>query len=227
MELMLILKVLLRRWWLIAIPTVMVGLWVAPDLLDNTVAPSSGFTTTFRYTAGQEREAFEAIDGDLQDVWEASFKLVDAFTEWAKTSSFREEIAAVTAGNGLEINTDALGIAPDNERAVGQISLSWHDADELATIADAVIEVLQTRNQAYFEPQLGGTPAQVILLDQPQIAPAPPPLTDRFGPLVRLAVAFMAGVGLAVLVEYLDPTLREKDDLRRMGISIVGSIPRG
>lgn len=227
MELIQIINMLLRRWWLIAIPTILVGVWVAPDLLSTTTATSTGFTTTFRYTAGQEREAFDAIDGDLQDVWEASFKLVDAFTEWVKTSSFREEVAAVTVANGLEIDPASLAIAPDNERAVGQITISRDNEDDLIVIANAVIEVLQTRNQDYFEPQLGGTSAQVIVLDQPQVAPAPPPLTDRFGPLLRLIIAFVGGCGLVVLVEYLDPTLRNCDELRRLGVPVVGSIPRG
>jgi capsular polysaccharide biosynthesis protein len=223
---MLVLKVLLRRWWLIAIPTVIVTAWSLPDLIESAPAGSGGFTTSFRYTAGQERAAFSEINGDLQDVWEASFKLVDAFTEWVQTSRFREEVAAAAAQNGLEIDPAALAIAADNERAVGQIFISWPDDNELRIIADAVITVLQTQNQTYFGPQLGDTPADVILLDDPAIAPAPPPLTDRFGPLVQIAVGVLAGLALAVLVEYLDPTLRERDDLRRAGIQVVGSIPK-
>ncbi len=228
MDLMLILKILLRRWWIVAIPTVLVGVWVLPDIIRNTPATSGGFTTTFRYTAGQERDAFGTIDGDLQDVWEASFKLVDAFTEWVQTSSFKNEVAQVAAANGLTIdNPQAILITPDNVRAVGQITMSWHDPDELIILAEAVITVLQTRNVDYFGPQLGDTSAEVILLDTPQIAPAPPPLTNRFGPLLRLVIGVAAGLGLAFLVDYIDPTLRERDELRQMGLNVIVTIPRG
>ena len=226
MELWLILKVLLRRWYLILIPVVITAIWVAPDVLRDGPTGDGGFTTTFRYTAGQERDAFAPVDGDLQDVWEASYKLIDAFTEWSRTSSFREEVGIVLAENGLEINTGALGIATDNERAVGLITLSWPNADELAAVADATIITLQTRHQEYFGPQLGGEPAQVIILDEPVVVPAPPPLTDRFGSLVRVALGLVAGVALAFLAEYIDPTLRERDDLRSLGLSVIGTIPK-
>ena len=206
----------------------LVSVWVLPDLIGDSPATSGGFTTTFRYTAGQERDAFEAIDGDLQDVWEASFKVVDAFTEWVQTSSFKQEVAQVTAENGLTIdNPAAIPIAPDNVRAVGQITISWGNPDELTIIAQAVITVLQTRNAAYFGPQLGDTPAQVILLDAPQIAPAPPPLTNRFGPLLRLALGIAVGIGLALLMEYFDPTLRERAELNQLGLNVLVTVPRG
>jgi hypothetical protein len=85
--------------------------------------------------------------------------------------------------------------------------------------------VLQTRSQAYF-PQLGDQPAHFSLLDDPHIVSAPPPLTDRFAPLLQLALAFAGGVGLAFLVEYLDPTLRRADELEALGIRVIGSVPR-
>ncbi|MFW5692174.1 MAG: hypothetical protein ACOCX3_02360 [Chloroflexota bacterium] len=225
MELILIIRVLLRRWWIVLIPIVIVGVWVAPDLL-ATGGESSGFTTTFRYTAGQDLDALPNREGDYQDVWLASELLVNAFTEWITSNRFAEEVAIAVAERGLEMNPGALAIVADNERSVGQISLGWPQDEELVIIAAAVIDVLQNRNQAYFGPQLGNVPAEVTILDEPRIAPAPPPLTDRFGPLLRLALAAVLGVGLAFLVEYLDPTLRDRDELERLGLPIVGSIPR-
>ena len=75
-------------------------------------------------------------------------------------------------------------------------------------------------------PQLGGAPAQVTVLDDTVIVAAPPPLADRFGPLVRIALGFVAGVALALLAHYLDPLLRRRDDLEAIGLPVVGSIPR-
>lgn len=226
-ELTQIIKILLRRWWLVAIPTVVVAVLVLPDLFRDSPATSGGYNASFLYTAGQQRDAFGPIEGDLQDVWEASFKLVDAFTEWVRTSSFRDEVAALAERDGLNLDLGALGIAADNERAVGQVILGWHDAAELEIIAGLVIEVLQTRNQAYFGPQLGDQSADVIVLDQPVVVAAPPPITDRFGPLIRLMIGVVVGLALAFLVDYLDPTVRDRDALRAAGLRVVASIPRG
>jgi len=224
-EPILVLRVLLRRWWLIVIPVAIVAVIVVPDFLNDGSAVSGGFNAVIRYTAAQEADAVPERDGDLQDLWLASELTVNAFTEWVRTTRFKEEVALITATNGLEINPLSLPIGADNQRSIGQVFINWHNDAELQIIANAALEVLQTRNQAYF-PQLGGQPASVEILDDPQIAPVPPPLTDRFSGILRLAIAFIAGIGLAFLVEYLDPTLRTQDDLESLGLKVMVLIPK-
>lgn len=227
MELILIARVLARRWHLVAIPVAIVFIAVLPDFLGDGPAVSGGFTTTIRYTAAQELDAIPGRDGDYQDVWLASELTVNAFTAWVRTTSFAREVSAAAANQNMEIDAGALAgsIAADSQRSVGQVFINWPDADELAVIVDAVVEVLSTRNQAYF-PQLGASPAQVRLLDEPGVAPAPPPLTDRFAPLVRLVLALLAGTTLAFVVDYLDPTLRRRDEVEALGLRVVAAIPR-
>lgn len=219
-----VLRVLLRRWWIVAIPVVIVTTLTLPDFLADDPAPG-GFSTVVNYTAAQQLDALPDREGDFQDVWRASELTVDAFTEMVRTSRFAEYVAEETASRGLVIDPAALNIAADNAIAVGRVLISWPDDAELAVIADAVFTVLTTRNHEFF-PQLGGEPAQVELLDTPRISPSPPPLTDRFEPLLRLALGVIAGLGLAFLVEYLDPTLRGRDDLESLGLPVVGSVPR-
>lgn len=224
MELLQILRVLLRRWWIVILPVIVAAIIVVPDFLRD--APSAGgFTTTIRYTAAQELDALPERDGDFQDVWLASELAVNAFTDWIRTGSFKDDVAQVAAQTGVEVNTAALGVAADNSRSIGQIFLSYPLESDLSVVVSSAIEVLETRNQNYF-PQLGGVAADVEILDEPVISAAPPPLTDRFGAIIRLGVALFAGVGLAFLVEYLDPTLRTKDDLEALGIPVITSIPR-
>ncbi len=225
MELILILRVVLRRWYLIVIPVAIVAVFALPNLLQDSSATSGGFSTIMRYTAGQELEAIPNRDGDYQDVWLASELTVNAFTEWVRTFSFAQEVAQVTAGNGLEIDPAVLAITADNERSIGQIFLSWRNADELQIIADAATEVLQTHNQAYF-PQLGDAPAEVVWLDEARISPAPPSLPNRFRPLIQLAVAFIGGIGLAFVIDYLDPTIYHRDDVEAIGVRVIGTISR-
>ncbi|MEQ8673077.1 MAG: hypothetical protein RLP44_16855 [Aggregatilineales bacterium] len=224
MELLQILRILLRRWWIVILPVIVAAIIVVPDFLRD--APSAGgFNTTIRYTAAQVLEAIPERDGDFQDVWLASELAVNAFTDWVRTGSFKDDVAEVAAQNGVEVNSAALGLAADNARSIGQVFLSYPVENDLAVVVNSAIEVLQTRNQDYF-PQLGGVSATVVVLDAPVITAAPPPLTDRFGAIIRLGVALFAGVGLAFLVEYLDPTLRTKDDLEALGIPVITSIPR-
>ncbi len=225
MELLLIVRVLLRRWWLVLIPTVIATALTLPALLGGSTATRQ-FTTLIRYSAAQQLDALPAArDGDYQDVWLASELTVNALTGWVTTSSFRAEVQQALAAQGQNLDLGGLGIAADNQRSIGQIFLSWSNPDELAQIAQAAITVLQTRSAAYFR-QLGNAPAEVTILDEPQITPSPPPIADRLGPLLRIGLGLLAGVVLAFLVEYLDTTVRRREDVEALGLPVVATIPK-
>ena len=100
-----------------------------------------------------------------------------------------------------DLNLGALGIAADNARSIGVIYLSHPDGAMLEEFAAAAIVVLSQRNQGYF-PQLGGEAAQVTILEAPTVAAVPPPIVDRFAPLLRIAVGFVIGFALLLLAEY-------------------------
>ncbi len=224
MELVQIFRVLMRRWWLIPIPVLVAAVIILPDFFSDS-PESGGFNTMLRYTASQVLEAIPEREGDFQDVWLASELTVNAFTDWVRTGRFKDEVARLASENGVTVNTAAFGVAADNARSVGQIFLSYPIEADFESIVAASIDVLQTRNQEYF-PQLGDEPANVVILDEPIITIAPPPLADRFGAIIRLGVALLAGIGLAFLAEYLDPTLRTRADLDALGIPVITSIPR-
>jgi capsular polysaccharide biosynthesis protein len=222
MEVVLLVRILRRRWWLILIPVVVATMLVIPSFLDNGSAVSGGFNTQIRYSAAQEFNLPER-DGDYQDVWLASELTVNAFTDWIRSNSFRDEIQDNL--NDSDIKLESLGIAADNARSVGVIYLSYPDREALESIATTIISVLASRNQEYF-PQLGGAPAQVTILDEPVVASAPPPLTNRFAPLIRIAMALIVGVFLAFAVEYFDPTIHHQDELDKLGLLTIASIPK-
>lgn len=222
MELILIIRVLLRRWWLILLPVIVAAIFVVPDFLDDGSAVSGGFATQIKYSAAQEFN-LPNRDGDYQDVWLASEFVVNAFTEWVRGNSFRRELETALAGEDIDLAL--MGISSDNERSVGVIVLSYPDDVGLQMISDAVMDVLRNRNQVYF-PQLGGDPAQVTLLETPVIVPQAPPLTNRFAPLIRLAVALIGGVALAFAVEYFDQTFHYRDEVEAAGLPVLTSIPK-
>lgn len=225
MELKLVFDVLRRRWWLVLIPVLVVAVFVVPDFLTNRSAVSGGFTTTVRYSASQVLEAIPGRDGDFQDVWLASELAVNALTDWVRTTSFVDEIVRGAAAEGVEVNPVALGIAADNRRSVGQLTISYPDSAVLETVINTAIDVLETRSQDYF-PQLGGQPAQVTVLDIPTVVSAPPSLPNRFAPFIRLGLGLFVGLVLAFLSEYLDPTVRRRQQVEEIGLPVIATLPR-
>jgi len=223
MDLTVLARVLFRRWWLVAAPVALSGALVIAGLIAAEPATSAaGFSAQIRYSAAQEL-ILPQRDGDYQDVWLASELTVNAFTDWVRSRSFRDEIVEWLADPAIDMAR--LGIAADNARSIGVIYLGHSNAESLQSIAEAATAVLGSRNQTYF-PQLGGQPAQVTILDQPVIAPAPPPLTNRLAPVLRLGLGLFIGLVLAYLAEYLDLRIHHKDDLQKLGISVLGAIPR-
>lgn len=222
MEFIELIRILRRRWWLIFIPVVITTALIIPSLFDSGSAVSGGFTTQIRYSAAQEFNLPQR-DGDYQDVWLASELTINAFTDWVRSNSFREELQTELDDNDIELGL--LGIAADNARSVGIVYLSHPDLESLESVANAVISVLVLRNQDYF-PQLGGEPAKITILDQPIIAPAPPPLTNRFAPLIRIGIALIIGFALVFIAEFLDPTIHHKDELAKLGLPLLANIPK-
>jgi capsular polysaccharide biosynthesis protein len=222
MELIIVMRVLTRRWWIILIPVLVASALAIPDLIRNEQTAAGGFQTHFQYSAAQETSNIPTRDGDYQDVWLASEYVVNAFTDWVRSSSFREELAIQVGDENL---LNGLNIASDNSRSIGTVYMSHPNGETLEKLANAAIVILQTRNQVYF-PHLGDTAADVTIIDLPTVLPAAAPLTNRFAPVLQIGVALFAGLILAALAEYFDPTLRYIDELESQGLKVLATIPK-
>src|SRR5687768_17222961 len=128
MELKLVARMLRRRWWLILLPALIVAIFAVPDLIRNEQIGSGGFTTSFRYSAAQEQSNLPDRDGDYQDVWLASEFVVNAFTDWVRSSTFRDELQTIV---GADVDLSLLGVAADNNRSIGLVIMSYPDGDKL------------------------------------------------------------------------------------------------
>lgn len=226
MELISILRVLLRRWYMVLIPVVIAGVLVVPRFLSGGTATSGGFTTTIRYTAAQVLDAIPNRDGDYQDVWLASEFTVNAFTDWIGSIRFADEVSRELAALGINIpSTELLGhFVTDNQRSIGTIQISWPDMNQLREIALSTVNILRTRNSDYF-PQLGGQPARIELLDDILIVPDAPSLPNRFGPLLQIGMALLAGVLLAFLLDYLDPFVYRREQIEALKLTVIATVP--
>lgn len=222
MEIRELIRIILRRWWLIALPLVLSAVIVVPDLLNAGAGVNAGFSTQIRYSAAQKHNMGSSEQG-YTDVWTASEYTVRALTDWVTSASFRDEMASVLAE--MHGTLAGLQIAADNARSIGVVYLSHPDHESLSALANAAVVVLSSRSHSYF-PQFGGDAAQVTILEEPAIAASPPPLPSRLAPLIRLGVALLIGLALGAFAEYVDPTVYHQDALRRLGLPIMGSIPK-
>jgi len=221
MELGQFLGVLLRRWYCVILPVLVVGLMVSPDLLARP--NGGGYTASIRYTAAQVLDAIPNRDGDYQDVWLASELTVNAFTDWVLGSRFQQTIREQLAEQQIEV--DGFSVSAENEKSVGKITLTSGDEAQLTAITAAAVEILQSTSSEIF-PQLGGVAAQVELLDAPTVSSVPAPIASRLTPVIKLILAAVAGVVLALAIEYADPYLRRRAQLESAGVTVLSAVPR-
>lgn len=225
MELRELWHIIRRRWWLIALPGLAALVFAVYGYLKAPV--SGGFSTTIAFTAAAPPEATLGYEDAEYYPWLSSEYVVNALTDWVRTGSFAEEVSAELAAQDLEVPPAAIrgSLAADNARSIMTLTVGGGDPALVAAIAEAATDVLQTRSGAYF-PQIGENGIEVMPLDDPAVGPVPPPISTRLEPLVRFGLGLAAGVALAFLVEYLDPSIHSRREVERLGLEVLAEIPK-
>lgn len=235
MELRQLWSVIVRRWWLIALPALVAALLTLP-MLGNVISPPVTYNAAVRFTVSQPPgeagvTGSAPLGGTFEDdsyiPWLASEYVVVNLAGWMRTQSFAREVAGVLAAQGLNLEPAAIqgAISSDAVRSMMTLYLSWPDAAQLERIAQAAIQALQERHQAYW-PQLAAARAVVTALDSPKAAPAATSLADRLAPLFRILIGLAAGLGLAFLAEYLDTGIRTRQEAEStLTLPVLAEIP--
>ncbi|HRN69482.1 MAG TPA: hypothetical protein PLD89_15260 [Promineifilum sp.] len=224
MELRQLWKIIRRRWVLALIPAVVV---LALGVATWRPAPPA-YNAGVRFVVGQPPGAAAAeFDEQRYYNWLTSEYIVNGLTDWVRGGKFAEMVSKRLATQGIDVPAGAIqgGLAVDNARSMLTISLTAGDATQLEQMLGGVIAVL-TEDNAGALPQLGGENAQLTQLDEPVVNPISAGIRSQLDLPLRVALALAAGLGLALLAHYLDPTVRDREEVTRAGLSILAEIPK-
>ena len=75
-------------------------------------------------------------------------------------------------------------------------------------------------------PRLLADQGAVYRINRGGVAAIGPGLRERLDLPLKLALAFIAGVGLVFLLDYLDDSIRTREQLEAVGFSVLAEIPR-
>lgn len=223
MELRLYWKVILRRWWLIVAPVVVVGFYVVASY----TPPGPVYQVVMRFAAGTEPAGLSE-DYDRYYPWATSEYIANGLADVAKTGVFAQAVASRLTGEGIDVpyNDIQASVVTDNAQSVLVVYLTWPDAGQIVPVAEAIAAELAENSAAYF-PQLKGVEPAVRPLDVLAPVPLAPGLrTQLMGPAIKIGLAAGLGVALAFLWHYLDPTIRESEELEDMGLPVLTEIPQ-
>ena len=218
-------RILRRRWLLVLVPALVV---LAIGLITYS-APGRTYNAGIRFIAGQHPSS-SATDSDEERLanWQTSEYIVNTLATWIRSGQFAEIVSQQLAGKGVEVSARDIqnGIVADDARSVMTMSVTFADRDKVVEILNAAADVLINEN-ARGLPQLGGEAAELVQLDEPIVNRVPASILSQLDLPFRIGLALAAGVGLAIFVEYLDPTIHEYQELELMGFRVMGAIPNG
>ncbi len=222
MELVHYWQIVRRRWWVVVGLLLLVA---ASYLALNRPTPRT-YSASMRFVVGIEPEPTSGnyYTYDRYYTWLTAEYLVDDLSEVVKSAAFAHDIAAAA---GLDIPAGAIQGATSAGKLhrILTVSVGWHDADELGRIADAIVATLTQHGETCFE-QLSTTRALVANIDPPVVVPVGRSLRQRLDLPLRLILALFAGVALTFALDYLDASVRHRQDLATLGVPILAEIPR-
>ena len=229
MELREYLSVMRRWWWLLLTPAVI----VAAIGLATYAPPVARYVATVHLSASlpPSEAAAGGSAGTYFDPayfsWLTSEYIVAGLADWAETGAFSGAVSRELETADVHLSPAAVRAAISSDYKRSELVLYFGAAapEHVRVLAQAATAVMQQQNAAVF-PQLGGRNATVVALDEPVVTLAPPGLRARIDLLLRIASGLVVGVLLVFAAHYFDPFLRSRAEAERLGLRVIGEIPR-
>ena len=221
-------RIIRRRWWLPVVLTLLVGL-VSAIQLRPWQSPPPTYSATVRLligvqpAAGADRTAYDPY----YYAWQTSEYLVDDFTEVVRSDLFAEQVSARLQSNGVMIPAGLIQGSSDTgkQHRIISLTVNWPNADQLSQIMQAIVTELAENSTFYFQ-QLGTDTAVITLLDEPNLVTIGPGMRQQLLWPLRVFLGFAIGIGLLLLLDYLDTSVRQAAALEAIGFVVLGSIPK-
>jgi capsular polysaccharide biosynthesis protein len=221
MELVRYWRIVFRRWWLIVGLVLVVG---AVSGVTYDWSPVQQYTTSFRFNVGIDPSppGDATYEYNPLDVWQTSEYLMDDLASAVRGAEFARRVAARLETPDVNL-AGKFGAATDHR--VLTVSVLWPDAAQLGDVANAAVTVLQEEGGELVGP-LGEAQPVLRLIDPPVVVPVGRSLKDKLDLPIRIGLALAVGIGAAFLIDYLDTTVRDPQEVEELGIPVLAKIPR-
>lgn len=213
-------RILRARWY---IPVVLTVLTVLFSVLTYR-APPPTYLATIRFTIGVSADRpVQGVDPILT-AYQASEYIRDDFVEILRSQLFAGDVNTTLNDPALRISKNNISGAVEKQRRIMSMTIVWNNPEQAKQIADAAARTLETQNAKYFA-QLGSEGATVTIIDGPDVSAVTQGLRERLDIPIRALIAFLAGIVLLFVLDYLDDSVRGTSDLEKMRLRVMGEIP--
>ncbi len=217
-------QIVRRRLWVVAALLLIVG--VASLLLRPSRAPA--FQTSMRFMLGVQPETRtgDYYTYDKYYTWLTAEYLVDDVAELVRSGAFAQSVSDKLKSQGISIPVGVIQGSTQSGRLhrILTVSITWGDAAQLAHIANAVAELLPAQIARHLA-SVGQSDVTASLIDPPAIGAVGSSLRDKLDLPIRLILALLAGLVLAFVLDYLDESVRSRQEIESTGLQVVAEIP--
>ncbi|MBB6449881.1 capsular polysaccharide biosynthesis protein [Geomicrobium halophilum] len=214
-----ILETLKKRWLMIVLITVgAVGISAIVSFFVMT--PQYEASTQLLVNQGQEQQQENFDVGDI----DTNVELINTYsviiTSPAILDLVIEETGLERSYSQLEEQVD---VNPEGESQVVSVSVTDPDPQTAITLADTTAAVFQEEVETIMNID------NVSILSSANSGEEMTPVSPQ--PVLNMAIAFVVGLmvslGLAFLLEFLDNTIRNEQDIEKeLGLAVLGVIPK-
>ena len=179
------------------------------------------YQTSTQILVNQKADSENAFDYNQV---KTNVELINTYSVIIRSPQILEE---VTKDLNLDLSTNQLKqkITVSNEQNSQVVSIDVTDEDpaQAVKIANTIAEVFETKITNIMNMNVDN----VSVLSEASFEGTPSPINPK--PVLNMAIALvvglMVGVGLAFLLEYLDNTIKNEDDIEKiLGVPVLGTI---
>jgi capsular polysaccharide biosynthesis protein len=227
MELRAYWRIIRRYWWLPVGLALLVAVLTLVKQKPWQPRPIA-YSATMRFNVGVTPERIPGVyTYDRYYTMLTSEYLVDDLGEIVRSQVFAQEVSKRLADSGIAVPAGAISAStqPGKLHRILTVNVGWPDQAQLQAIAEAIVATL-TQSSADFFGQFSAQEADIRLIDPPAIGAVGRPAREQLDLPLRILLALAAGVALAFLLDYLDDSVRDRMDLERIGLEVLGEVPR-
>ncbi len=226
MELREYVRVIWRYLWIIILLPAVVGV----GSFIFRAAPAPVYQANIRFTIGVNALPANEVTGydPVLTSYQASEYIRDDFVEIVSSDAFADDVNAqlIKMGiAGITVRKGNISGTIEKQRRLMSLTVTWSQPEQAQKIAEAAVQNLADNNAKYFA-QLGSSAASLTIIDRPVVSRVGPSLREQLDIPIRIALALLAGIALAFILDYLDTSVRDARDVESLGLNVIGEIPR-
>jgi capsular polysaccharide biosynthesis protein len=224
-------SIIRRRWWLPAAITLVALIASTAVALRGATAYRTDMRLAVSTIPTPDPSGTLYYDPTYYSNLDSEY-LADDMSEFMSSRAFADEVHRELASSSTPVDIDVGSImsatrTKKTHRFI-DISLTTPTAEQGAAIAGSISRILSDPNHvAQYLTALTAYHAQMEIVTPPTTGRANTPLGIASEVGLRTLIGLIVGIGLAFLVDYLDPSVRTREEAERLlQMPVLGEIPK-